>query len=91
MFPIEQDAMLVEDREDLLALLHMRFGRQPSGVVDAIYDIRQLDALQRLILAAANSPHWEMFLEELNAGDSAARIAGQAFSPMEDDGRELEG
>lgn len=83
MLPIEDDAMLVQDREDLIALLRMRFGAPPPQVIEAIYEIDQLDILERLILAAANAPRFEIFLEELQAGDQAFKLVGERFNPIE--------
>jgi hypothetical protein len=82
MFAFEEDAHLVEDREDLLALLHIRFGKPPPGVIHAIYAINELDTLQRLILTAANAPEWKVFLEELREGSQSFRITGERFNPV---------
>lgn len=84
MFSFESDAMLVEDREDLIAVLRMRFGFIPGEVIEAIYEINEMSALQRLILAAANSVSWEVFMRELEAGADAVRILGEDFNPLGD-------
>lgn len=82
MFSFEDDAMLVQDREDLIAILRMRFGQVPPGVIHLIYRINQLDELQRLILAAANVPSWELFIKELQENEGAFRVAGEQFNPL---------
>lgn len=82
MFSFESDAMLVEDREDLIAVLQMRFGMIPGEVIQKIYEINDMNVLQRLILAAANSASWEIFLKELQEGEKAVRILGEDFNPI---------
>lgn len=82
MFSFENDAMLVQDREDLIALLNMRFGHVPSGIINNIYELTELDSIQRLILVAANAKTWELFLEELREGEDAFRITGEQFNPI---------
>ncbi|WNS73569.1 hypothetical protein RRV45_11605 [Bacillus sp. DTU_2020_1000418_1_SI_GHA_SEK_038] len=82
MFSFESDALLVEDREDLIAVLQMRFGFIPGEVIEKIYEINEMSSLQRLILAAANSASWEVFLRELEAGEEAVRILGEDFNPI---------
>lgn len=84
MFPFENDAMLVQDREDLIALLRIRFGSPPPKVIEVIYEIDQLDTLERLILTAANAPRFGIFLEELQAGNDSFKILGERFNPIED-------
>lgn len=82
MFPFEEDAMLVQDREDLIAVLRMRFGTIPPKVVESIYKIDQLDTLQSLILAASNVPEWQLFLDELHMNEEAFRLTGERFNPI---------
>lgn len=83
IFNFENEAGFVQDREDLLALLKMRFDSIPPGVVEAIYHIDSLDDLERLILVAANAPTFKIFLEELEEGRGSFRIMGERFNPIE--------
>lgn len=71
------------DREDLLALLEIRFGRIPPEIRKQIEDIEQPDTLERLILVGANVPSWEVFVAELQEKDTAFRIVGERFNPIE--------
>jgi hypothetical protein len=82
VFPFENDAMLVEDREDLIALLRMRFGSIPPKVIEAIYEIDRMDTLERLILVAASVPDFEIFLDELKAPSQSFRMIGGRFNPI---------
>jgi hypothetical protein len=83
-----EDHFLEQDRKDLLALLRMRFETIPPEVVAQIDRIDQLDTLQRLILVAANAADWQVFLEELQAGNQAFKIAGERFNPNRRNERE---
>jgi len=82
MFSFEADSMLVEDREDLIAVLRMRFGSVSGEVIQKIYEINESSSLQRLILAAANARSLEVFLEELHAGKDSFRLVGEEFNPL---------
>ncbi|WP_251552204.1 hypothetical protein [Neobacillus muris] len=84
MFSFESDAMLVDDREDLIAVLQMRFGCITADIIERIYEISEFHTLQRLILAAANAANWEVFLEELQAGNHSFRLIGEDFNPLKD-------
>ncbi|MED2777856.1 hypothetical protein P4278_28560 [Bacillus thuringiensis] len=88
MFSFETDAMLVNDREDLIAVLRMRFGDISGGIIEKIYDINDMNSLQRLILAAANAMNWNVFLEEVEASEYSLRLLGEKFNPT---GNELKG
>lgn len=70
------------DREDLVGLLHMRFGDVPQTVYGEILQIDQPDTLQRLILVAANVPDWATFVEELHAGPDSFRLVGDHLNPL---------
>ncbi|MUV36732.1 hypothetical protein JNUCC1_00536 [Lentibacillus sp. JNUCC-1] len=83
MFSFEEEADFVQDREDLLGVLRMRFGSVPPKVIDHIYELSDLDTLERLILVAANAPSFEIFLEEMNEGSGSFRIVGERFNPIE--------
>ncbi|GGB60617.1 hypothetical protein F3157_21420 [Virgibacillus dakarensis] len=82
MFSFEEDANFVQDREDLIAVLRMRFGNLPAGVIDGIYKINDMNTLERLILVAANAPELKIFLEEMKEGTGSFKILGERFNPM---------
>lgn len=82
MFSFEEDALLVEDREDLITVLRMRFGDISGDVIEKIYDINDGNTLQRLILAAANAPSFSGFLQEFEAGEGTYRLVGEQFNPL---------
>lgn len=82
-FSFEQEADFVEDREDLIAVIQLRFGKVPPKVIEQIYDISDLNTLERLILVAANAPNFTIFLEELHEGEESFRIIGERFNPIE--------
>lgn len=73
----------VQDREDLLAILKMRFGEIPPKLVEDIYAVEEYDTLERLILVASNAPALKVFLEELEAGTGSFRILGDRFNPVD--------
>lgn len=83
MFSFKEEADLVQDREDLIAVVKMRFGDVAAKTIEAIYEINELDALDRLILVAANAPSLQVFLEELHEDTGSFRIVGERFNPME--------
>lgn len=78
----KDDVMLVQDREDLLAVLRMRFGEVPADVIQFIYEIDDYHQLQRLILTAANSQDWHVFIEELQAPSDTYKIVGERYNPL---------
>ncbi|KOP82757.1 hypothetical protein ACFFHH_05505 [Cytobacillus solani] len=84
MFSFETDALLVNDREDLIAVLRMRFGSLSGEIIEKIYEINEYSTLQRLILAAANAANWAVFEEELLASKDSFRILGEEFNPLRD-------
>lgn len=83
MFEYVEEAMLVQDREDLIALLQIRFKVISPEVIEAIYKISKLDTLERLILVAANAQSLGVFIEELQEGQESFRILGDRFNPIE--------
>jgi hypothetical protein len=83
MFQFENEAGFVDDREDLIQVLKMRFGDIPPGIVEKIYGMNELDTLERLILVAANAPTLKVFLEEMEEGEGSFRIVGERFNPIE--------
>ncbi len=70
------------DREDLLAVLEMRFGAVPPDILRRLGELRESDLLQRLILVAANVPDWHTFLNELGAQGESFRLVGEDFNPL---------
>ncbi|TFJ93865.1 hypothetical protein [Lentibacillus salicampi] len=83
MFLFEDEANTVQDREDLLSILKMRFGEIPPKIIESIYDIKAYETLERLILVASNVPSLKIFLEELEEGEGSFRILGDRFNPIE--------
>ncbi|SFD77468.1 hypothetical protein SAMN05216238_10430 [Lentibacillus persicus] len=83
MFLFEDEANIVEDREDLISVLKMRFGDIPPKVIEEIYAISSYETLERLILVASNVPSLKVFLEELKEGEGSFRILGDRFNPIE--------
>ncbi|WP_026575446.1 hypothetical protein [Bacillus sp. UNC438CL73TsuS30] len=84
MFSFQDDALLVDDREDLIAVLRMRFGSIPGEIIENIYGIDDMNSLQRLILSAANAANWNVFLEDFNEGRDSFRLLGENFNPLRD-------
>ncbi|MFD0824797.1 hypothetical protein ACT8ZR_03920 [Neobacillus sp. M.A.Huq-85] len=84
MFSFQDDALLVDDREDLIAVLRMRFGSIPGEMIENIYEINEMNSLQRLILSAANAANWDVFLEDFNEGRDSFRLLGEDFNPLRD-------
>ena len=82
MFSFETDAMLVTDREDLITVLQIRFGSVSAEIIEKIYQINDMNTLQRLILAAANAADWPVFLNELAASNESFRLLGEDFNPL---------
>lgn len=71
------------DREDLLALLNMRFGTVRQEIKTQVETTEDGNLLQRLILVVANAPDWESVVREFkNGGDGAFRIVGEDFNPI---------
>lgn len=83
MFQFQQESMLVDDREDLIGILQMRFGSVPPEVIQAVYQIQSFDRLERLILVAANAKTFKTFLEEMNEGEGSFKILGDRFNPID--------
>lgn len=74
-------AFLRGDREDLLAVLALRFGAVPTSVQARIAACDDSATLERLILVAANVPDWDAFLRELDAGPHAFKLVGASYEP----------
>jgi hypothetical protein len=62
----------------------MRFGNKSSEFIKEIYEIDDMNMLQRLILSAANAANWNVFLEEFKAGRDSFRLVGENFNPLRD-------
>lgn len=84
LFSFQADALLVDDREDLIAVLQMRFGTLPGEMIQKIYEINDMNTLQRLILSAANSANWDVFVEDFNVSKDSYRLLGDNFNPLRD-------
>ncbi len=78
----EMELFAQSDREDLLALLEMRFGPVPDSVREQIGRNEDLNDLQRLIIAACNAAEWDIFVEELKAGQGSFKLTGERFNPV---------
>jgi hypothetical protein len=76
--------MLAIDREDLITVLKMRFGMITGEMIEKIYEIDNMNTLQRLILAAANAANWKIFLEEFHSEEESFRLLGENFNPIRD-------
>lgn len=70
------------DREDLLAVIAMRFGKVPEAVRGRIMACEDGATLERWLLVAANAPNWEIVREELTAGSGAFRLVGPRYRPV---------
>lgn len=79
----EDGASYVQDREDLIAILKMRFGEIPPKVIEEIYAIEEYDTLERLIVVSSNVPSLKIFLEELKEGAGSFKILGERFNPLQ--------
>lgn len=77
-----EDEIVNQDREDLSAVLSMRFGAIPVEAAELIANIHDPNRLQRLILAACNAPEWSIFFEELQEDGSAFKLTGERFNPI---------
>ena len=73
--------LLQTDRDDLLAVLTLRFGGVPEAVQQRIAACDHQPTLERWILVAANVPRWETFLRELGAGPEAFKVVGPLYDP----------
>ncbi|MCL6597385.1 MAG: hypothetical protein K6T81_01440 [Alicyclobacillus macrosporangiidus] len=73
---------LETDKKDLLGLLTMRFGPVPDDVREKIEAMTDGNAVERLILVAANVPAWETFMAELKESKTAFRIVGSQYQPF---------
>jgi len=88
MFFYEQEAQIGEDRQDLIEILHMRFGTLPPKVEERLYQLDDFETIERLILVAANAPTLQVFFEELKEGTEAFKLVGERFNPLQSLSRE---
>lgn len=79
---MNEGQFLAGDREDIFAILKMRFNEVSAEIVQAIEEIQDLNTLQRLILVACNASHLDVFLEEMREGNQAYKITGERFNPL---------
>lgn len=79
---MERPEVLQIDREDLFAVLRLRFGEVPGDVAARIHALEKREALERLILVAANVPDWDSFVREFEEGADAFRMVGERFNPL---------
>ncbi|HET7580213.1 MAG TPA: hypothetical protein VFK33_13125 [Bacillales bacterium] len=79
--------MLRMDRQDLMAVLDMRFGTIPDEVRNEIEAIQKMETLERLILAAANVPDLKGFVSELKEGRGAFKLTGHLYDPLSSEQR----
>lgn len=82
MSETQRNAFLQIDREDLLAVIAMRFGAVPEAVRERIMACQESSTVQRWLLVAANASGWEILLEELAAGTEAFRLIGPRYQPV---------
>lgn len=75
-------AILRSDREDLLAVLALRFGTVPESVQARIAACDNSATLERWILVAANVPDWVSFLNDVEAGPHAFKVVGASYEPL---------
>ncbi|MEK5548966.1 hypothetical protein [Paenibacillus sp. FSL L8-0689] len=87
MNQVETEQFVRDDRNDLLALLEMRFGGVPQPVQEQICRLQDLNELQRLIIAACNAVDWEVFMEELQLGQDSFKLTGERFNPVNQQGK----
>jgi hypothetical protein len=88
MNQVETEQFVRDDRNDLLALLEMRFGEVPQPVQQQICRLQDLSELQRLMIAACNAVDWEVFIEELLSGQDSFKLTGERFNPLNQQGKE---
>ncbi|OZU89010.1 hypothetical protein CIL03_08310 [Virgibacillus indicus] len=76
------DTVTTAEKEDLLGLVHMRFGHLPDEIHEKIMAIGDLDVLDRLFLIAVNAANWDVFVAELNEGTDSFKMTGDGFDPL---------
>lgn len=74
--------MLTIDREDLFAILLIRFGTIPDHIAERILSPQMDGTIERLILVAANVPALADFIEELTSEPTAFKLVGEKYHPL---------
>ncbi len=69
------------DREDLTAIIELRFGEIPQDVQNRIESIKKREILERMIVVAANAASWKLLMEEMFEEQDSFRIVGEQFNP----------
>ncbi len=69
------------DKEDLTAIIELRFGVIPPEVQKRIDWFPHREMIERMIVVAANAATWETMLEELFEDRESFRIVGEQFNP----------
>lgn len=70
------------DRQDLVAVLDLRFGGMPEAVRTEIGEIQDGAHLERLVLVAANVPTLADFVKELKDSKGSFKIVGEIYNPL---------
>jgi len=73
---------LETDRNDLLAVLALRFGAVPEKMENQIAGIQDGARLERLVLVAANVPTFAEFQTELQQSIGSFKIVGEMYNPL---------
>lgn len=76
------DTVTESEKEDLLGLIHMRFGKVPNHIRHKIMAIQNLDVLDRLFLITVNAANWDVFKAELDEGKNSFKMVGDGFDPL---------
>nr|NNM90585.1 hypothetical protein [Bacilli bacterium] len=79
---MSENDLLAVDREDLLAIITMRFGAITKELRALLLAMEEPPQVERLILVAANAPSPDILLDEIKQGDTAFRITGSRFDPL---------
>ncbi len=85
---MSENDLLTLDREDLYAIITMRFGAITKELRTLLLAIEEPTQVERLILVAANAPSLDILLDEIKQGDTAFRITGSRFDPLARDIKE---
>ncbi len=76
------DDVLEIDRNDLLTILHMRFGSLDAQTLGMIENAREREVLERWILIAANATSLDAVKDEMEQGARVFSIFGEQFNPL---------
>ena len=78
----DEQHMIAMDREDVIEVIRMRFGHLSEEAAEQLNQITRPEAMQRLILVAANATNIDVFMEELRAGADSFKMLGDRFDPL---------